>query len=196
MMRRLFLISAALLCASLLSANGQTSSKYVPDYRWEARAGWGLVPYVNVILYGITSLSHVSEDKKDNEHKDEGVATGDISLEASYKLNRWLSVGADLSWQGFNSKLGGETASHSLDIITVMPNVTANYLTRKNCTLYAKAEIGAAYYNYDCTDNNNLIFAFQVSPIGVTFGHKFYGFAELSAGLLYQGGKLGVGYRF
>ncbi len=184
-----------LLCTSLLSANGQTSSGYTPDYRLEVRAGWGAVPFVNAILYGITSLSHISGEADDSQ-KDSGIATGDLSLEVSCKLKRWLSVGVDLSWQGFNSRLGGETAGHSLDLVAIMPNVTMNYLTGEKCTLYAKAEVGAAYYKYDCTDNNSLQFAFQISPIGVTFGHRFYGFAELSAGLLYQGGKIGAGYRF
>ncbi len=194
-MRRLSLICAALLCASLLSANGQTSSsKYVPDYRWEVRAGWGIVPFVNGILYGIASLSHINDEAEDKQ-QDDGIATGDLSIDISRKLNRWLAVGVDLGYQGFTSSLGGEMASHSLDVVAIMPNVTMNYLTREKWTLYGKVEAGAALYKFDCSDPQ-LQFVFQASPIGVTFGHKFYGFAELSAGMLYQGGKLGVGYRF
>ena len=77
----------------------------------------------------------------------------------------------------------------------VMPNVTMNYLTRENVTIYGKLEAGIGVINFECSDPS-LFFAAQASPIGVTFGHSVYGFAELSVGTLYQGGKIGFGFRF
>ncbi len=195
-MRLFILLSAALLCASPLSASGQESAKYIPDHRFDVRAGWGVMPFVNVILYGIASLNHLSdEESKDKSNQDSGIATGDLSLDFSYKVNRWMSAGVDISWQGYSSSKGGEMKSHTMNVIAVMPQLTMNYLTREKVTLYGKAEAGAAVYSYDCS-GTSVRFAFQLAPIGVTFGHKFYGFAELSAGLLYQGGKVGIGYRF
>ncbi len=195
-MRLFVLLSAALLCALPLSASGQEASKYVPDYSLDIRAGWGTVPFVNILLYGIASLNHLSdEESKDKSNQDSGIATGDLSLDIAYKVNRWMSAGVDVSWQGYSSSKGGEMKAHTLHVVSVMPQLTMNYLTRENVTLYGKAEAGAAIYTFDCT-GTELQFAFQIAPIGVTFGHRFYGFAELSAGLLYQGGKVGVGYRF
>ena len=38
--------------------------------------------------------------------------------------------------------------------------------------------------------------AYQLVPIGVTFGKRFYGFAEAGYGFQYQGGRAGIGWKF
>ena len=195
-MRLSVLLSAVLLYALPLSASGQETAKYIPDHRLDIRAGWGAMPFVNVLLYGISSLNHLSDDKSEDKSKrDSGIATGDLSLDIAFRVNRRMSAGVDMSWQGYSSSKGGETASHTMNVFSIMPQVTVNYLSGEKFTLYGKAEAGAALYAYDCS-GTSVHFAFQLAPIGVTFGRRFYGFAELSAGLLYQGGKVGVGFRF
>ena len=36
----------------------------------------------------------------------------------------------------------------------------------------------------------------QLNPIGVEFGRRFFGMAEMGVGVNYFGGRLGIGYRF
>lgn len=192
MLRKIILCATA-LCAVAMSSSGQTTEKYNPDYSWEVRAGWGYAPISGLVLYAFGALNHITSDETEGG-SDSGIATGDLSLDIARKLNRWLAVGADLSWSRFSGN-GDDGRDHIMDMYAVMPQITMNYLTKENLTLYGKVEAGIGVVNFDCTEPS-LFFAAQASPIGVTFGHKFYGFAELSAGTLYQGGKIGFGFRF
>lgn len=175
-----------------VNVNSDTKTLYEPDYKWEVRAGWGLLPWPNMLIFTASSLSHLGEDSEGDK---DPVVLGDISIDAERKLNRWLAVGLDFSYDRMSSRSSSPSKDHIMDVLALMPCATANYLTRENVTLYGKVEAGAALVLTDC-DSPDVLFAVQAAPIGVTFGHKFYGFAELSAGTLYIGGKLGVGFRF
>lgn len=174
------------------NVNAEMKTRYEPDYKWEVRAGWGIVPFPNLLIFAASSLNHLAEGS--DEDKD-GIALGDISIDAERKLNRWLAVGLDLSWDRMTSRSSSPSKDHVMDVVALMPCATANYLTRENFTLYGKLEAGASLLLTDC-NSPDVLFAVQAAPIGVTFGHKFYGFAEASAGTLYIGGKFGVGFRF
>ena len=189
-MIRRFAITTLALCAAFMSAAGQSTEKYIPDYSWEVRAGWGYAPVSGLILYALSSLNHSSG----SEAESNGIATGDLSVDMARKVNRWLAIGADMSWSRFSGR-GNDGRKHLMDMYAVMPQVTMNYLTKENLTLYGKIEAGIGIIVFDCAGASPF-FAAQASPIGVCFGHRFYGFAELSAGTLYQGGKIGLGFRF
>lgn len=204
-------LCAIALCAAAMSASAQTAGeyvpnrggqqplsaqttvKYVPDYSWEIRAGWGYAPVAGALIYALTAIGHITPDETEVKN-DKGIATGDLSIDIARKLNRWFAAGADLSWSRL-SGTGDDGLKHIMDMYAIMPNVTMNYLTRENVTLYGKLEAGIGVINFECSDPS-LFFAAQASPIGVTFGHSVYGFAELSVGTLYQGGKIGFGFRF
>lgn len=185
--------TALAICTAFLSASGQTTGKYIPDYTWEVRTGWGYAPISGLVLYAVSLLNHTSDDGS-AEAGESGIATGDLSIDVAHKLNRWLAIGTDISWSRFSGN-GNDGRRHIMDMYAVMPQVTMNYLTKENLTLYGKVEAGIGFIVFDCIGPSPF-FAAQASPIGVSFGHKFYGFAELSAGTLYQGGKIGLGFRF
>ena len=71
--------------------------------------------------------------------------------------------------------------------------------------LYSYAGIGISFNHYS-NDSvgypgkgrkyHDLMFAGQVTPIGVTVGKSIFGFAELGLGTCFSGIAFGVGYRF
>mgnify|MGYP006936001231 FL=1 len=84
-----------------------------------------------------------------------------------------------------------------------MPSIKWYWVNKNHFGLYCKAAVGpilvsctAENYEYNTSNSESGIYPmFQVSPIGVEFGGKFRGFAEL--GLGDQGLVLGgVRYKF
>ena len=84
------------------------------------------------------------------------------------------------------------------------------YMNRRYVRLYGSLGIGAAFYGgfdkltYSYTDSrgsvqfedNSFRACGQFSPIGVEFGNKLFGFAEIGIGSLYAGMQAGIGYKF
>ncbi len=221
MKKLLSILLAVLLTAPLAGAQEDPLKLERPktDYtgHWEIGTGISSLNYINLMfIYLLTDLGHALgstpvEDGRENDI--EWGFPGNLNIHPRYYVNRWLSVGANLSLEYMSDKTyhsetnkdTGETTKiyrgmHSMGVIALMPSVRFNYMTHPACTLYGEAQAGMAAYFFDKTCNadadNDLFFSFQVTPIGVTFGRKVFGFAEIGAGWQWIGGQLGIGYRF
>ena len=81
-----------------------------------------------------------------------------------------------------------------------MPSVRFTYLNRPWVRLYSSVDVGVGFFlsstgGSDGESRNKALFAFNVTPIGVSVGKKFYGLFELNAG--YDAiVKVGIGARF
>jgi hypothetical protein len=82
-----------------------------------------------------------------------------------------------------------------------MPSVRFTYLNRPWVRLYSGVDVGVGYFidNKDnvseSTRSGNFFFAFNVTPIGVNVGKKFYGMFETNFGFD-SVFKVGLGARF
>ena len=227
MKKLLSILIIAVLAAPLASA--QISSAEQPampepkpaktDYtgHWEIGTGLSSLNYINLMfIYLLTDLGHAlgKEPIEDGRENDPELGfPGNLNITPRYYVNRWLSVGANLSLEYMSDKVynsdtdkdTGVTTQiyrgmHSMGVVAIMPCVRFNYMTKPKCTLYGEAQAGVASYFFDehCNGGSDLdvVFSFQVTPIGVTFGSKVFGFAEVGAGWQWIGGQLGIGYRF
>lgn len=90
-------------------------------------------------------------------------------------------------------------------LVSLMPSVRFTYLNRPWVRIYSGVDVGCAYLwtgttkdksgNDEKGQNNNFLFAFNVTAFGVNVGKKFYGLFELNAGFDAMV-KVGIGARF
>lgn len=135
---------------------------------------------------------------------------GNYGLHYYYQVKHWCQVGVKV-----NSEITKCTIfeTNSLDVvskqemlthISLMPSVRFTYLNRPWVRLYSGADLGCGYFlrtptkldpNPENTIYKRLYFAYNVVPIGIEVGRKFYGLLETNIG--YDSFvKAGIGFRF
>lgn len=132
--------------------------------------------------------------------------TGVYSLNYSYRFNRTVSFGAALSYAGVtrryrsiadDSSAGGDNRH----FFSVMPLLRLYWLNSRYVSLYSSVGLGVTVerdvekFGNRRLVHNEILFAGQFSPFGITVGKRLYGFAEFGVGT--QGVIIGgIGYRF
>ena len=178
--------------------------------------GWtfNLVDYyvdvLNVRDYGKEFMSYLYSDYYGPTR-----TLGAISIGADYAVCKWFSVSMDFAvtsfWRDrYNGVGGGPAGSDDGTAFYLLPRAKFMYMNRRYVRLYGSLGIGAAFYSgfdkltYSYTDgrgsvqfeDNSFRPCGQFSPIGVEFGNKLFGFAEIGIGSLYAGMQAGIGYKF
>ncbi len=140
---------------------------------------------------------------------------GAIGIGFDYAVCWWFSVSVDFAvtsfwrdrYKGVSNQLAGSDGGTAFYLL---PRAKLMYMNRRYVRLYGSLGVGAALYDgfdklsYRYTDSdgrvrfedNSFRACGQVTPIGVEFGNKLFGFAELGAGALYTGMQAGIGYKF
>lgn len=217
MKKMIAFLCACLLCSSTLFAQEAPSR----ERGWEIESGLAFFPYFNILFpYALTSIGHKSPDDGLQGKADFELPLS-LDLGVRYRVTTWFQPGVSIELQRFSgdktrTKKDGDgnpvldsngnevkeyMGRHSLSVAALMPGVRFNYMNRPKCTLYGEAYAGAAYYLLDknCRSENSMdriLFSFQVTPIGVTFGSDLFGFFEAGAGSQWIGVQGGIGYRF
>ncbi len=129
-----------------------------------------------------------------------------------YQVKPWCQVGVKATVELAKTKHYADTlrtvmtAVDNYALVSLMPSVRFTYLNRPWVRLYSGVDVGCAYLfsgttYYDSKtgsekgENNNFLFAFNITAFGVNVGKKFYGLFELNAG--YDAiVKVGIGARF
>ena len=169
------------------------------------------------VAYGGPSLSHLGSGIGEglgliftNAEYDDGKELNPISAEYFYHCNNpRLAVGGIVAFSKWdsdvlrrsnhNDKLGERNRSY----FSIMPGVKWYWVNKKSFGFYSKAAAGVMFVfckseDYELnksTTENGTAFMIQCSPIGVEFGGKFRGFAEIGIGE--QGVLLGgLRYKF
>lgn len=120
---------------------------------------------------------------------------GNIGAEFTWNIKKWLAVCAGLHvtpfwrdrYDGYTRQRKSRSSSADLSGVAM---VRFNYFNRKYVHLYSS--VGAGFLLYDW----RVVPQIQLVPVGVSFGGKLFGFAELGAGSLFLGGNIGIGYKF
>ena len=121
-------------------------------------------------------------------------------LEVKYTPIKWVSIGivGGIHDHSRGSDLGpleeGEVDPGTSYEGNLMLNIYGNWLTRKHLRLYSGIGYGTmgGYVNWNYRPSHG----FQFTPIGVSYGKAFYGFAELGMGWMYCPARAGIGFRF
>lgn len=170
------------------------------ERKWSIRASAGYLPSVPVVVsvFGATFLGiAISANEDSNETLDISIPPY-FSIDALYHFNTRWSVGLNTGYAGCVWKIVDKdtrvvNSETHLDFIPVTAVGRYNYLYRPKVKLYGSMEAGALLF---AGDDFGVTANFQINPIGVEFGQKFFGMAELGIGLNYVGCRLGMGYRF
>ncbi len=140
----------------------------------------------------------------DRTHRGPVYTSGTWSLSYDYRFKKWFDLGLTLSYYGEysnsysnrDSSLVGRNRAHA---VTVMPMARFTWLNRRWVRMYSSLGLGATFgygrFDTEGSRPENAMIAFQVTPVGISVGRSFFGFAEIGLGA--QGAlMMGVGYRF
>ena len=199
------------------SANAQTKREVREarfkenfPFRYEVSLGWGGYPILDDYLWGSGwgcqackemaamhnsgHLSHLYRTVNGGEYMT-GLISAEFNIHYSRRFTLSLEAGVNGIWGKSYNRLDGSLADkmHGA-IVTLLPQAQFNWLNKKNIRLYSSFGLGATVGGYD--NEFDAYVAAQLTPFGITAGHKVFFFAEQSIGTAYFGGKFGIGYRF
>lgn len=216
-MKRLLLILLSLAVSHTVSL-GQ-SVKEIKEwkfrelfpYKYEVRVGWGGFAYQDQMNYIPDQAGHTIEYVPYSERdryslesmygEEEGAVymTHPIMGEFSLHVNRWFTfstlVAFNGMWGSTYSQLGGQTVSKKRGVsFALVPQARWYWSNKKYFRGYSSFGIGVAAGTYD--GQPQCLPAVQFTALGLSFGRKVFAYFEYSAGTVYMGGSLGIGYRF
>ena len=179
-------------------------------FRYEVSLGWGGYPILDDYMWGngwgctacremanlhnSNNLAHLYRTVNGGEYMT-GLISGEFNIHFKRRFSLSVEAGVNGIWGRRYDRIEGKVADkmHGA-ILTCIPQAQFNWLNRKNIRLYSSIGAGITVGAYD--KEVQAYMAAQLTPIGVTAGHKIFFFAEQSIGTAYMGGKAGVGYRF
>lgn len=120
--------------------------------------------------------------------------------EVRYTLSRWIGVGlaGGLHDSRRSPSLGpleeGEPEPKTSYECNLMLNVYANWVNKESFRLYSGVGFGTmgGYVKGDGHPSHG----FQFTPVGLSYGRRFYVFAELGMGWMFSLSRAGIGIRF
>lgn len=136
---------------------------------------------------------------------------GEYGLSYYYQVNPWLQVGAKSYVEIMQNNIYTDSEKQNLEkkmtmaLVNIMPSVKFTYLNRPMVRLYSGIDVGLGILANGLSPDeqeeatseksNSCFFSFNITPIGVSVGKKFYGLFETNIGsdaFL----KVGIGCRF
>ncbi len=176
--------------------------------KYEVRLGWAGAPLVDYSNSGVwanrwmepyfdNSLGGLYQDIKGST-----IITGVISADVDIYFKKWLSLNVSLNFNNiskyaFDGYSFDKFLKSSHTYITILPAVKFTYLTRPIVRLYSSVGLGlTCVAGKDDSMDMRAYPNIQVVPFGISLGKKVYGFAEFGTGMLYMGGRVGIGYKF
>lgn len=136
---------------------------------------------------------------------------GHYGLHYYYQVKWWCQVGVKATFENARTTRYTDTTQlvvsekSDLSICSLMPSVRFTYLNRPWVRLYSGIDLGIGFvlnqkrtYTADAQSDPGsaqAIFAFNITPIGVNVGKRFFGMFETNIGLD-SFVKVGIGARF
>lgn len=206
-----FLIIIPLILVLCAPLQARELGEYISPYKFGVKIGWGSMPVSDITgsrgRFGSFSgwddsamydnLEYIYGDAHGPVYM-----TGVLKAEFCYYVQRWLTVGLDVStngcWTRVQDAITGEFSTRSFSSWSVMPVVRFSWINRL-AKLYGSFGIGYEYRGYlELSDYswNRSGLSFQCVPLGVEVGNRVFGFFEAEAGTMYCGFSGGVGVRF
>jgi len=194
-MKKSIFIAIAAVVGFVFKTQAQESKKH------EIRIDYSdATPLVIADVFINAFVSAISGSESSNEK-----AFGMLSAGYRYALSNRFSIGADLSYANASSdmknKSTNEITYRKSNFYMVLPTAKYSYVKRGIIDFYGTVASGAILANgsdrtdHEKTTTNDIIFAFQVNPLGLRIGKDWGGFLE--AGYGFKGiFALGASYRF
>lgn len=194
-MRKLLLLALILITVSSVHAQ----KKWKNDTRHDLRFGVGAYPSFVVTFSDIFGYDSYYESIPSDTYRGAKYIIGSYSMSYTYRLTRMLELGGSISYaQEYctiydiitDDRVGKMKSNH----LSFLPVLRLLCIQTKSFKLYAEASLGFEIRTKDIDKSRSNV-SYQITPIGVAFGKKVFGFAEMGYGAqgIFRGG---VGYRF
>lgn len=169
------------------------------DFKQELRFGWGY--YSLMYMVNQTYLKDMkAKDFMIDQSSSSGVAafsiTGFISNKISFAINLSVEdINGTLSKNvvdSLNNPVHAQS-SYKMRVISFLPSFHYYWKQSQMLNLYSGFGIGLNFINYDIQgnlnidksdENSSIGISTQLTPIGIRYGNKYAGFAELGIGTL------------
>ena len=129
---------------------------------------------------------------------------GLLGGEVAFKIRKWFTVGVQLAGANFWANPVQGAGRISATAIYLLPNVRFTYVRSEVFNMYSGVGLGLGVLSGFSAEKSafagiggaDIEPAFQAVPIGIQFGRKVYGIAEVSLGTMNVGLRAGIGCRF
>ena len=196
------------LCALFLvcgSAAARTDSLSTGRNIWDIRLGVSAVPVSSVQVKRYSSYNY--DKPLHNMYGDYSgplISSPNFAAEAMVHLSKKSALGVAVSACFHNYRIFSavendkQVSSVTSAALYVLPTYRLYYLNKDMVRLYGNVSLGlTSYFNTDISGSRYIPqVAFNISPIGVEVGRRWFGFAEIGLGTVYCGVSLGAGYKF
>lgn len=195
-MKRVVIIALTVLMSMNLWAVDREEREKTPP-RYELRFGYGGLP-MHDEYYGGNFINHHGRHELYGPYYGPVMASGNFVTEFDVVFKKWLALSAgiytDFVWRKKYDGFSGNLVKTEVGAtITALPQVRFTYLNREYVSIYSSIGVGIGLSAAEFVE---AILAFQTVPVGLTFGKKVFGFAEICIGTVNMGVNVGVGYRF
>jgi hypothetical protein len=174
--------------------------------RHDIRLSWNIGARGNYGLASHTSLSYIGDlDNTIYEPQEGKTLWLSASLDYGYRVNEWFSVGGSMAWTAgicklYDSETFARWDTMHVDYLSLMPIVRFTWLRRGIVELYSSlgATAGIEHWVHYLNGKQHTYrpyLSYDIKPIGITVGGRWYGFMEAGYGA--RGiVNIGVGHRF
>lgn len=203
-------LSIIVLATLLLSCfeTGARAQEANKEFKYDLRLSYGGCPTIGLIVGRVNSRhpwyfdypKSIADIYKNNQGAI--YTSGSAGLDFSMKIKKWFSLSMGIYvehlWSNGTDIFTGEPSGKIAEgnFVHMIPTARFSYINRKHFTMYSSVGLGWAFC---LTDNNTEFFVtpvLQTAPVGIMFGGRVYGMAELCLGLECLGGRIGMGVRF
>ena len=147
---------------------------------------------------------------RNSKYYEKEFTTGAWSLGYTYRFTKVLAIQASVFYEaGWVQNYDRTTrlqAGRSLDsYLTAMASFKVYWYNRPIVRMYSYLGLGLAYNHKLCdpagepghgTKMDSAVMSYQLTPLGIQIGRRFFGFAEIGGGNYCSGFAVGAGYCF
>ncbi len=200
-----FAMTAALFLCCIVS------SAQTPGKGHELRLGYGGAPlglaFAGGLYYREYDPGYYYSLDRFRDYRGKGISVGVLTLQYSWNFNAKRSLGLNVGWDqvfgklydGMTDEVEGWQKSYGIAFYPEYRRIWNPY-SKVKVYLSVSAGLGVGFYN-NCKREYNpgdwsVVPILQFTPVGISFGGKVFGFAEIMEGTYIFGGRAGIGCKF
>ncbi len=193
------------------SSDSVANTRNLPAHKYELRFSWNGFPAIDNIISDQTIETNTGLDSNFGTEPNVGLdkmyrsrylgeyTTAIISSELVINFNKKFSLGVIMGcnsfWKMYYDPLYDSNYKKTSLIFNMMAVAYGNWYQDEIIRVYTGAGLGF-HLGFNVHSNTVFFPTFELIPVGLTVGKRLYGLAELSSGLSWIGGRIGIGYKF
>ncbi|QTV06937.1 hypothetical protein [Faecalibacter bovis] len=108
-----------------------------------------------------------------------------VFVDYRFPISERSKIGIQAGYYNYNGTINPHGNELKSSAFTLLPGIDYRYLQKNKFKMYGNAMIGVSFLSskYDGDNHSDVIFAFQVNPLGFSYGENTAVFAELGIGI-------------